>query len=151
VVFISDPKREEKNYSLASASVVELDDPTIELHIVNNIPNSQLVFLYSAADCIILTSFHEGSPNVIKEAMACNCPIVSTDVGDVRWVIGDTPGCFIASFDPVDFAEKIKLAIEFRHKYGQTRGRERIIQLGLDSETVAKRIIKIYERVISEN
>ena len=145
VVFISDPKREEKNYSLASASVVELDDPTIELHIVNNIPNSQLVFLYSAADCIILTSFHEGSPNVIKEAMACNCPIVSTDVGDVKWLLDGIEGCYITSNDQNDVADKIRKALDFK---GKTRGREKLISLGLDSEHIAKRIIKVYEEVI---
>lgn len=147
VIFVSDPNRYEKNYSLAKASIDKLNDPFVEFHIVNNIQTEQLIYYYNAADCVVLPSFHEGSPNVIKEAMACNCPIVSTDVGDVRWVMGNTRGCYIASTDPDDFAEKIIKALEFSEKYGRTNGRERILELGLDSDTLAKKIIDVYKSV----
>lgn len=148
LIFVSDPVRHEKNYTLALSAIGILNDSTHRLHIIKNVNPKELKYYYSAADILIMTSLHEGSPNVIKEAMACNCPIVSTDVGDVRAVIGDTEGCYISSFDPVDVSQKIKLAIEFRQKYKQTRGRERIIELGLDSENVAKRIVGIYEKII---
>jgi teichuronic acid biosynthesis glycosyltransferase TuaC len=46
--------------------------------------------------------------------MACNCPIVTTSVGYVKWVLEITEGCIVASFNPADFVERIKLAIEFR-------------------------------------
>src|SRR4030042_4531165 len=105
-----------------------------------------IIHYLNAADVLLLTSFHEGSPNVIKEAMACNCPVVSTDVGDVRWVVGNTSGYYISSFDPGELAEKIKLAIVFREKHRQTNGRDRISELGLDSETVAKKIIDVYKK-----
>jgi glycosyltransferase involved in cell wall biosynthesis len=98
------------------------------------------------ADVLAFSSFMEGSPNVIKEAMACNCPIVSTDVGDVRWVLGDTKGCYIASFDPADFAKKMELAIHFSQVVGRTKGRQRIVALGLDMNTVAKRIMAVYKK-----
>lgn len=148
VIFVSDPSREEKNYLLADKAVKLLNDPKTLLVPVFNCDHENLPDYYNAADVLIMTSFHEGSPNVIKEAMACNCPIVSTDVGDVRLVFGDTKGCFISSLDPADFSEKIKLAIDFSKRDGQTKGRERIIELGLDSETIAKRIIDIYEKVL---
>src|SRR5690606_30979119 len=99
----------------------------------------------------VLTSFMEGSPNVVKEAMACNCPIVATDVGDVKWVLGETEGCYIASFDPSDFAEKIKSALAFARQKGRTNGGQRITELGLDSETIAQRVLHVYKQVIAKN
>ena len=80
--------------------------------------------------------------------MACDLPVVSTRVGDVEWLFGDEPGHFIAEHDPDDVADKIKLALEFSEKYGRTNGRQRIIELGLDSDSIAKRIIEVYEEVI---
>ncbi len=151
LLFLSRPERAEKNYSLAKKAVQLVNDENVQLLTITNIPPDELVYFYNAADVLLLTSYHEGSPNVIKEAMACNCPIVSTHVGDVEWVIGNTEGCYLASFDPVDFAEKIKLALKFSSLKGKTKGRDRIIELGLDSETIAQRIIGVYHRVIEEN
>ena len=68
---------------------------------------------YNAADVILLTSLWEGSPNVIKEAMACNRPIVATDVGDVRWLLGTLQGCFTTGFNGKEIAKKLKLALIF--------------------------------------
>jgi len=148
VLFVSDPSRPEKNFKLASEAVRLIEDTKAQLLPVKGIDNSKLIYYYNAADVLVLTSFHEGSPNVIKEAMACNCPVVSTDIGDVKWVLGNTDGCFIASYDPIDFSQKISLAIEFRKTHVQTKGRERILELGLDSETIATRIIGVYEKVL---
>jgi teichuronic acid biosynthesis glycosyltransferase TuaC len=79
---------------------------------------------------------------VIKEAMACNCPIVSTDVGDVRALIGDTEGCYITTFDPADVAEKIRLALAFGKR---TNGRENIGHL--DNRIIAGKIVEVYKKV----
>ena len=149
IIFVSNPKRKEKNYELAKDAFNLLNDKNIELITVHSIGQEKLNLYYSAADLLIMTSYHEGSPNVIKEAMACNCPIVSTDVGDVKWVIGSTEGCFIASFEPEDIATKIKMALDFSEKVGRTKGRERIINLGLDSDTIAKKIISVYKKVLN--
>jgi hypothetical protein len=72
-------------------------------------------------------------------------------VGDVSRLFGNEPGYFIAGFNPKDVADKIMLAIEFREKHMKTRGRERIIELGLDSETVAVKIIELYNRVLKHS
>jgi glycosyltransferase involved in cell wall biosynthesis len=138
-----------KNYPLAKSSIDILNDPSIELIELKNYTRQEVVMLLNACEAVLLTSFNEGSPQVIKEAMACNCPIVSTDVGDVKWVIGDMDGCYIASFDPNDFAGKLRLALAFAQKHGRTTGRQRIIELGLDSESIAKRIIEVYNKVLN--
>jgi len=77
------------------------------------ISSDDVIAYINAADVLVLVSLKEGSPNVIKEAMACNCPIVSTDVGDVRWVFGETD-------DPV-FSGKTPLS--------DPRDRLRLLQL----------------------
>jgi teichuronic acid biosynthesis glycosyltransferase TuaC len=148
VIFVSDPTRPEKNYLLAREAISLLNDDSIILHTVMNVPNNLLRFHYSAADILIMTSFHEGSPNVIKEAMASNCPIVSTDVGDVREIFGATPGCYLSTFEQNDVAEKIHQALDFSRSFGRTEGRQRIIELGLDSETVAVKILDVYKKVL---
>jgi teichuronic acid biosynthesis glycosyltransferase TuaC len=147
ILFASDPTREEKNISLLNLAIEEFENK-VELLIVNDKTQEELNLYYNAVDVVLLTSHHEGSPNIVKEAMVCNSPVVSTDVGDVRLLFGGKPGHFITSFDPADVAEKIKFALEFREKHGQTNGRERIIELGLDSETVAGKIIEIYNKVL---
>jgi glycosyltransferase involved in cell wall biosynthesis len=151
IVFISHPERKVKNYSLAESSVRLLKDSSIELHSIHGISSDELVYYYNGADLMVLTSFHEGSPNVIKEAMACNCPIVATDVGDIKWVIGKTNGCFIAGFDSNDFSKKIIDALNCTSSYRQPNGLKRIIELGLDSESIAKRIIELYKNILNEN
>jgi len=64
----------------------------------------------------VLSSYNEGSPNVIKEAMACNIPVISTDVGDVKEIIHNVEGCYITSFNPEDLANKIKKVISLNKK-----------------------------------
>jgi len=148
VIFASDPSRAEKNYRLAQRAVELMKNPEIILVPVFQRTPESMPEYYNAADALVLTSFHEGSPNVIKEAMACNCPIVSTDVGDVAWLIDGVEGCYLTSFDPNDVAAKLFLALKFAETKGRTKGRERLIELGLNSESVAKRIIAVYEKVL---
>lgn len=148
ILFAADHKRIEKNYNLAYTVIKSMQNESLELHSLGSITISEMPFYYNASDVVILTSLWEGSPNVIKEAMACNCPIVTTDVGDIRWVIGNTEGCYIASFQVEDFAHKLILALGFVEENKRTNGREQLIRLGLDSETIANKIKELYMEVI---
>lgn len=151
ILFVTNPSRKEKNYSLAKKAYNLLHSYNVELKVVYEIDQEILNLYYNAADLLILTSFHEGSPNVIKEAMACNCPIVSTDVGDVRKIIENIPGCFLTTFDPEDVVYKIRKALDFAENDRKTNGRLRIIELGLDTVTVAQKLIAIYNDVLFKN
>lgn len=150
ILFTSNPNRQEKNYKLAKESFDRLNDSNIVLHYMKDVPNVDTPLWYNAADVVLLTSLWEGSPNAIKEAMACNRPIVSTDVGDVKYIFGETEGCFITSFSIEDCATNISKAIDFSINKGITDGREQIISLGLDSENMARKIIGIYKIVLEK-
>lgn len=143
VIFVSHPDRPEKRFDLAQAAVDRLDDSTVQLVPVYNMPHEEVVAYMCAADVLILTSISEGSPNVIKEAMACNCPVVMTDVGDGKWVMDGVEGTYVsASFDPAEIAGLLGRALAF---HARTRGREKVLELGLGSDQVARRIIRIYQ------
>ncbi len=151
VLFLGDKNKVGKNYPLAQAAVAQLGQPDVELLSPYPLSHSDVPTYLNTADVLVLPSLMEGSPNVIKEAMACNCPIVSADTGDVQWVLGETKGCFIASYDVHDFSEKIRQALRFSEENGRTNGMQRIIELGLDAETIAKRIISIYQKVLKSS
>ena len=143
--FAANPDRHEKNFELAKKSFLKAGIPNAEFKVVNNVKHEDMPYYLCASDVLISTSKWEGSPNIIKEAMVCNCPIVSTDVGDVKWLLDGIEGCYITSNDPNDVADKIRKALDFK---GKAKGREKLISLGLDSEHIAKRIIKVFEVVI---
>ena len=83
---------------------------------------------------------------MIKEALACGCPIVSVDVGDVKERLEGVEGCYVVeSRKPMDIAEALRKAIAFE---GKTNGREKILAAGLTNEQVAKKIIVIYKKII---
>lgn len=149
-IFVSDPDRVEKNFPLARQAVVNSGIKGLKLLPVFKINQDTLNNYYNAADVLLLSSFHEGSPNVIKEAMACNCPIVSTDVGDVKWVTAGVNGCFMADFKVENYAEAIKKAINFSDSLNRTNGRMKLLELGLDSETIASKVINIYQSVLQK-
>jgi teichuronic acid biosynthesis glycosyltransferase TuaC len=150
ILFLGDPNNVRKNFALIEKANLIISSNDVEILTPYPVSHEKVVQYLNAADVFVMPAFMEGSPNVIKEAMACNCPIVSTRVGDVEWVIGDTEGCYLADFDPADFAEKIRLALKFAEEKGRTNGRERIIKLGLDSGSIAKRIIEVYNNALSK-
>lgn len=150
ILFAADPKRRSKNFTLANKAVSLLNRKDIILRTVHSKPHLEIIKELSYCNLLLVTSRWEGSSNLVKEAMACNCPVVSTNVGDVEWLFGDEPGHYITSFNPEDVANKIKLALEYAKINGKTKGRDRIITLGLDSGTIANKIVQLYNE-IAEN
>lgn len=135
-----------KNVVLAKSAVNKLEN--IKLLELKGYTRQEVAMLMSAVDVCLMTSHTEGSPQFIKEAMACNCPIVTVDVGDVREVIGDTKGCYVCDgYTVEEVAEKLKMALRFEHK---TNGKERVELLHYDNQATVKRIIKIYNKIIDK-
>lgn len=144
VLFPANPERKVKDFPLAQGVVNKLGG-MVELHVFNNVEQRETVWYYNAADAVLLTSIWEGSPNVIKEALACGCPIVSVNVGDVKERLEGVEGCYVANTrDPEELATLLDMALAFEKK---TKGREKIIEDKLDSKQVAKQLKSIYEKI----
>ena len=146
VLFPADASRPEKDYPLAEAAVqITNHKSQITNHVVmyafENTPNEETPYWYNAADVVLMTSKWEGSPNAIKEAMACDRPIVATNVGDIAERTSGVEGCYVAqSREPQELASLIEKALAFT----QTKGREKIIADGLDAREINQRLIESY-------
>ena len=137
-----------KDASLAKAAINELaiEGVKVELIELKGYNRDQVNALMYNCHALLLTSKTEGSPQVIKEAMACGCPIVSVDVGDVAERVSGVEGCYVVSTrEPSAIAEALKKAIAFE---GKTNGRERILEMGLSNEQVAAQLIAIYQSLV---
>ncbi|MBA3898617.1 MAG: glycosyltransferase [Bacteroidetes bacterium] len=148
ILFAANPERPEKNFKLTKEAVSLLSEKfNIVLHHFKNIPHIEIPIYLNASDVVILSSLWEGSPNVVKESMACNRPMVTTRVGDVEWLFGNTDGHYIAGFNPQEFANKIEEAIIFNNLHFKTKGRERILELELGSNSVSNKLINLYKKL----
>ncbi len=137
-----------KDAPLAKAAINELaiEGVKVELIELKGYNRDQVNALMYNCHALLLTSKTEGSPQVIKEAMACGCPIVSVDVGDVAERVSGVEGCYVVpTREPKDIAEALQKAITFE---GKTNGRERILEMGLSNEQVAKRLVGIYNKIL---
>ena len=145
VLFAGAFDNEVKNAPLARNTVGLLGDATIELLELKGYSREEVTQLMCASDAILMTSFTEGSPQVIKEAMACGCPIVSVDVGDVKERTAGVDGCFVAETrESQELASLLQKALAFE---GKTKGREKLVADALDNRSVAERLMGIYETV----
>lgn len=131
-----------KNYPFAQKAI-ELLKTSVTLIELKGYQRKEVALLMSAVDVCLMTSFTEGSPQFIKEAMACNRPVVTANVGDVAEIIADTEGCYVLQKDIDTFVKAITNAL----KCERTKGRERIKYLGLDLDTVAHRLVDIYHNI----
>lgn len=135
-----------KNVALANAALKILNRNDINLIEMKGFSREQVTLLYNACDMLLLPTKSEGSPQVLKEAMAYNCPVVATDVADIAYLLDGVSNSYVTSFDPADVADKIQKVIESGER---TNGRERIMQLRLTNNEVAQTIKTIYESILS--
>ncbi len=140
--------RPEKRYEIVQEAmrILTAEDSNVELVLLSGRPHADVPVYMNAADVLLLTSDAEGSPMVVKEAMACNTAVVSTDVGDAAEIISGTEGCYVTSQDPHDVVEKLKLALAFGKR---TNGREAVKAMELDE--ISRRIMAVYEEAINLN
>lgn len=150
IIFPSSRKRYIKNYPLFEKVCSILRDKNklkIRCHYLEGMSRLEVANLYKKSDLMILTSISEGSPQVVKEAMACNLSVVSTNVGDVKVLLDGVRSCYVSEeFDALQLANLSYTSLtQVNNGFSP---REKIIQLGLDDETIARKIFKLYEQLV---
>ncbi len=115
-----------------------------ELHHMRGISNSVVPIWMNASDALLLTSVHEGSPTVVKEALACGVPVVSVDVGDVAERIKGILGCHLALPEPEDLASKLRLV---QQAGGRVSAREKIQELSV--KNIALKLERFYRDTLA--
>lgn len=143
-LFAAHPQNQSKRFDIAQEAVhlLQKDKLDVELLPIYNKPHHEVPLYMNSCDVLVFPSMYEGSPCVIKEAMACNLPIVSADVGDVAERIKGVEGCYLCERVPYDVADKLRQAL----KNGRcSEGRSKIADLSL--QNIAKRVMAVYSKV----
>jgi glycosyltransferase involved in cell wall biosynthesis len=149
VFFPANPRRKtHKGYDILNKALNFINQKDIYLLTGGNIRHQDMPYYMCASDVVVQTSNFEASPMIIKEAMACNIPIVSTDVGDVSTIFGSTPGYFICRLEPRSVALCIIDALKFKER---PRGRDKLQELDLSLEGVAQRLLNIYADLLNDD
>jgi teichuronic acid biosynthesis glycosyltransferase TuaC len=145
VVFSANSGDPVKRPDLARAAIDRVIRSGIpaELHYLCGVGHDEVPVWLNASDALLLTSLHEGSPNTVKEALACNLSIVSVDVGDVRERIRGIEGCYIALAEPGDLAKKLSLVHDSSRRVS---GRVKMHALSL--QRTAQRLKEVYEEIL---
>ena len=145
LLFAANPRIPVKNFPLALSVAKELTrrDPAVELLVVYKEVQERLALYMSACDVLVFPSYQEGSPNIVKQAMACNLPIVATDVGDIRQIIGDCRECYICAPRVDQFAARISRVLLTCNR---SNGRRHVRHL--DASIISRKVVAVYEEVM---
>lgn len=147
VLFISDPKRPEKRFALAQEAFASANIPNTELLVVSGQPYEKIPLYLNAGDLLLMTSSHEGSSVILKEALACNLPVVAVDVGDAREKLQDIAGCVVCEDDdPQTIARAITQALAYDKPIN---GRDSVLDLSW--ELIAQRTIAVYNQALHKS
>jgi teichuronic acid biosynthesis glycosyltransferase TuaC len=148
VLWAGEHWRPEKRFVLVEQAMERLKQslPDAELVLLSQRPHELVPTYMSACDSLVLTSLLEGSPMVIKEAMACDLPIVSVQVGDVPEVVNGTVGCAIVEREPDQIARGLADTLRRRER---TDGRTRVSRFAKDR--IAAAIVDVYQHAINRS
>ena len=149
VLFAGRPEEPRKAYPLAQAAVAEAErllGQPIELVPLSAVIPDDVPRYMSACHAMVMTSLWEGSPNVVKEAMACDLPVVSVPVGDVEALLEGVAGCAIRPRQPASLGAALA---DVLRRGGRSNGRLALQRKGLDQDSVARRVFEAYEDVLA--
>jgi len=143
VIFPGSPQRAVKNYSLFEKMLDVLKKKyglTPEVILFDSKSRAEVKKSLKEAKCLVMTSLSEGSPQVIKEAIACDTPIVSTPVGDVPYLIENLDNCYIAQ-NAEDLAEKVAFIFVSGHQQFPEEIKKR-----LSNAYICEQIVELYKK-----
>jgi glycosyltransferase involved in cell wall biosynthesis len=146
VLFPYDPSRPVKGFSVAERVVSQVREEVhipVKLHSVYGVPHEEIPYYMNAADALLLTSRREGFPNSVKEALACNLPVVATDVGGVHNYLSDVSNSYVGATEQ----ELVKHLTSIIKSGQRSDGRHHIVDLDLDQ--MAEDILSVYRSALS--
>jgi glycosyltransferase involved in cell wall biosynthesis len=149
VLFAGRPEEPRKAFPLARDAVARaagLVGKPLEICSLGGVSPDRVPLYMNACDAMVLTSLWEGSPNVVKEAMACNLPVVSVPVGDVRDLLADVDHCSVCPREAPELARALAQVLQHPQR---TNGRTALMRKGLDLSSVARRVVDVYQAVLS--
>jgi glycosyltransferase involved in cell wall biosynthesis len=135
-----DITRKRRPLAEAACAAAERKIGSIRLHVTGLTPPHQMPLLMSAADCLLHTSSLEGSPNVIKEALMCNLPVIATPSGDIDDLLAGVTPSYLCSADPATLCEAL---VDFFASPQRSNGRE-CVATTLSASAIASRLLDIY-------
>lgn len=147
VLFGASRHRPVKRFDLALAAVEHLraSGHAVRLESLEAVQPARVPLYLNAADCLIVTSQHEGSPNIVKESVACGCPVVSVDVGDVRETLCDVTPSAVVAADTQALATGLSNVLAARSRSdGPTK-----LAPALSSASMAIRIRHVYDAILA--
>lgn len=149
VLFFSSNNAPVKNRALAKKTfnkIAEKLPEAVFMEITGGIDHADLVYYYNAADILLLTSFHEGSNNSLKEAIACDIPVVSVPCGDASERLKNIDQCYVSNkYDPEELANA---ALTIMNSGERSNGHEHLDEIRIPY--IANRIIEVYKRTLSK-
>jgi glycosyltransferase involved in cell wall biosynthesis len=141
-----DSSRKRRHLAESACRLASNGAGSVRLHVAGTVPPDEMPKLMNAADCLLMTSTAEGSPCVVKEAMMCNLPVISTDVGDVVERLEGVEPSWVCPADPQALADALSACAVSRKR---SNGREKADEL--DERRIAERILALYRKVAGED
>jgi len=140
----NDPRTKRLDLARAAFARARAACRNLRLHLIDgNEPPARIPLFLNAADCLLVTSDHEGSPNIVKEALACDLPVVSVDVGDVaERLAGVTPSRVVNRDADALAAALLEIVALGRRCNGAAAVRD------LSEENIAQRVLAVYREAI---
>jgi len=143
ILFGGRPSVKRKRFDLAMRAITLLREAMpVEVLAADGEPIERIPLYIGAADVVLLTSLHEGSPNIVKEALACDRPVVTVRVGDVEERLRNVAGCVVCADDePATIAAGLKTVLE--RTSSDFDGRTHVLSLA--EARTSEAVVRVYQ------